>query len=210
MSLPPTGTLLRGMGALLLLALTVVPLAAQRAHSPPGTGFQSGPRVGIGYVVNAPSMFLGFNGYALTGQLGGLGIYVDAKLDFDSPRDEPGFTDAWTARFVEDEIGDQFFREEDEWRSLNVALIRPLSPDLMVYAGAGLAERNRYWEYVDQTRERGLFGYYWVRNEDESTSFVNVLGGLFFRIAPQFALQVGVESMPRGATVGASYSLPLR
>lgn len=201
--------LLATIAMLLPAAIGAVPTAAQELPSPMG-GFQGQPRLGLGYVVNAPHMYLGFSAFGTSTRWGGIGLYVDAKFDIDSPADEQDYIDSLTVQIVEDEIGDRFFDEEDEWRSFNIAVMRPLSRELMVYAGAGYAERERYWQYVDESGERGIGGFYWVRNTEESGGQVNFLGGAFFRIGSNLALQFGVESTPLGATVGAAYSIPWR
>lgn len=203
---------LTGVAALFLTGIAALPAAAQGgppSGSVPDPGFLELPRLGVGYVVNAPSMYLGFSGFAVTPVWGGIGLYVDAKFDRDSPMDEQSYIDSLTVQIVEDEIGDEFVGEEDEWKGFNAALVRPLSPQLMVYLGAGYAERERYWRYQDPGQGRGTGGFYWVRNLEESGSEINVLGGAFFRITSNIALQFGLESMPRGMTVGGAYSIPL-
>ena len=171
---------------------------------------QWGPRVGIGYVVNAPNQYLGVTAHVLTGALGGLGLYVDGKFTVPSARDKENFESQWTAQHVDDNFGDIPFGTEEQHRSFNAALMRPLTPELIVYAGAGLTERSVYVEYFDEARERGKSGFYWVEDTDNNKTGVNVLGGAFFRIARNVSLQFGAESEPQGLTIGASYSIPLR
>lgn len=169
------------------------------------------PRVGVGFVANAPHEYLGVNVHAVSPRiLGGLGIYVDAKIGNDSPRDEPGFDPDLTAAEVEDLYSDQLFSERSDWRSVNVALIRPVLPELMVYAGAGYSDESRYREYFDPEAERGISGFYWVEDPENSGGEVNLLGGAMFGVSQNVFIQFGVETKPRGVTVGASYSLPLR
>lgn len=170
---------------------------------------QWGPRVGIGYVVNAPNQYVGVAAHVLTGALGGLGLYVDGKITVPSARDKENFQAEWTAQHVDDNFGDVPFSTEEQHRSFNAALMRPVTPELIVYAGAGLTERSVYVEYFDEVRERGKSGFYWVEDTDQKATGLNVLGGAFFRIARNVALQFGVESEPRGLTIGASYSIPL-
>jgi hypothetical protein len=189
-----------------LLAAAVLaqaaPARAQQASAPL-------PRVGVGFVANAPHQLLGVSVHAVSPFLGGLGIYVDAKIGIDSPRDEPGFDPDLTAEEVEDLYPDQLFTERSDWRSVNVALIRPVLPELMVYAGAGYSDESHYHQYEDVSGQRGDLGLYWVENPEESGSKVNLMGGAMFGISQNLFIQFGVETKPRGVTVGASYSLPL-
>ncbi|HWK89190.1 MAG TPA: hypothetical protein VNP72_04320 [Longimicrobium sp.] len=194
-----------GCAALLLAAL---PAHAQRRGPAPGPLFT--PHVGIGYVINAPNMYVGFSGRVMTGFMGGLGLYVDAKFDTDSPGDDPSFADSLTAAEVEDRIaGQQIFDDEADWQSFNVALVKPVTTELMLYAGAGYARKEGYRQYFDQARQRGNQGFYWVENDELTGNQVNLLVGAFFRLAPQISAQFGVESAPRGITAGVTYNIPL-
>jgi hypothetical protein len=140
--------------------------------------------------------------------LGGLGVYVDGKLDTSPPSDHPGFESDLTAQQVDDEIGDEFQGDESSWRSFNVALVRPVTPSLMVYAGAGYARESAYRQYYDESLTRGQGGLYWVESPAEDESTVNVLVGMFLRMTSHINAQFGVENAPRGVTVGLSLVLP--
>lgn len=168
-----------------------------------------GARLGIGYVVNAPNQLAGVSGHVLTGRFGGLGLYVDAKFDIDEPGGDE-FVDSLTANEVDLRYGDTRFSEEGSWMSVNVALMRPLTPDLIVYAGAGYSDEKRYVQYYDINAERGNLGYYWVEDDEESGSKINPMGGVMLRIQPNIFVQFGLEGAPVGGTVGVTYSLPLR
>lgn len=193
------------LASLLAAALAqAVPAAAQQPASPL-------PRVGVGFVASAPHEFLGLSAHAVSPRvLGGLGIYVDAKMGNDSPRDEPDFDPDLTAEEVEDLYADQLFEERSDWRSVNVALVRPVLPELMVYAGAGYSDESRYRQYYDPGEDRGLQGFYWVEDPENSGGRMNLLAGAMFGVSQNVFIQFGVETRPRGVTVGASYSLPLR
>lgn len=195
---------------LLLAAGTAGPATAQIAL-PSDVGFDQLPRIGAGYVINAPKMFLGLSGHVILPQLGGIGLYVDAKFPGGSLSRESDFVDDMTPAQVEEEVPDQyFFRAEDEWRSFNAALIRPVTHELLVYLGAGYADRDRYLQYADPQFTVAQTGSVWVLDEAESGGAVNVLGGVIFRLGANVAAQFGVESAPAGGTVGLIYSLPLR
>jgi hypothetical protein len=192
-----------------LASLLAAAALAQAAPAQAQQASGSLPRVGVGFVANAPHEFLGVSVHAVSPFLGGLGIYVDAKIGNDYPSDEPGFDPDLTAAEVEDLYPDELFTERSDWRSVNVALIRPVLPELMVYAGAGYSDEGRYHEYYDPTATRGIAGFYWVEDPENSGGQVNLLAGAMFGISQNVFIQFGVETKPRGVTVGASYSLPL-
>ena len=162
---------------------------------------------GAGFVVLAPHQYIGFSAQALTLRMGGIGIYVDAKFDRTPPSDEPEFDPTLTAQQAEDQFGDELFIEEDSWQSINVALIRPVIPELLLYLGAGYSSQEHYRQYFDPAGERGLEGYYWVEDPRVSGNRLNLLGGGFFRISQSLLVQFGVETKPRGVTLGAVYTV---
>jgi hypothetical protein len=193
------------------LALVLAATLAQAAAAGAQQTANPLPRVGVGFVASAPHEYLGVSVHAVSGRvLGGLGVYVDAKMGTESPRDEEGFNPDLTAQEVDDLYGDQIFSTRSDWRSVNVALVRPVLRELMVYLGAGYSEETVYREYLDPEGERGVLGFYWVEDPDASGPEVNLLGGAMFGISSNVYIQFGVETKPRGVTVGASYSLPLR
>lgn len=167
------------------------------------------PRIGIGYVTNLPEQNVGVSFHMLTMRWGGLGLYLDGKLASESRRGESNFDPQFTARQVEDQFGDAFIRDEDSFRSLNLALMRPITPELMLYAGVGYVTRETYVEYWDPELNRGRAGYYWVEDTDVAAVGLNGLAGGMFRIGRRLSLQLGLETAPRGATVGVNYGIPL-
>lgn len=186
----------------LLLVVARAPISAQeRAGS-------AGPVFGVGYVANAPDLFAGGAAYMILPVLGGLGLYVDAKFDTSSRSGEDSFEPGLTANQVDNEIGDDFQDDDTSWRSFNAAIIRPVTPSLMLYAGAGYAEESAYRQYRDETQTRGIGGLYWVESPDEDRTTVNVLAGMFLRMTRRLNAQFGVESAPRGFSVGLSVVLP--
>lgn len=190
-------------------ALCAAPAAAQ-IGVPASRDMSFEPRFGIGYVANMPNQFAGVSAHYISNFMGGLGVYVDAKFDVESPEDEEGFEPGLTAAQVEDERGDQLFHEDGSWRSFNVALMKAIAPQFVIYAGAGLADGKHYGQYIDTEGELGIEGFYWVRDEENSGSEINVLGGAFFQLTRNVAFQVGAESKPGGFTLGVSYLVPLR
>jgi len=163
--------------------------------------------IGAGFVVLAPHQYMGFSAQAVSLRLGGIGIYVDAKFDTSPPSKEEEFDPSLTAEEAEDQFGDELFEEKDSWQSVNVALIRPVIPELLLYLGAGYSSQERYQQYYDDSQVRGLHGFYWVEDPRDSGNRLNLLGGAFFRISQNLLVQFGVETKPRGVTVGGVYTV---
>jgi hypothetical protein len=204
-------TLVRSLRAALLIA--ACPLALQAQVGVPAARGQAPmrPRIGIGYAANLPNQMIGVTGHFVTPNvLGGLGVYVDAKFDTSSPRDEEGFEPDLTAEEVEDTRPDRLFTQEGSWQTVNVALMRPVTPQLVAYAGAGFSRGVEYNQYVDEEQELGRLGVYWVEDTERSGTFANFIGGVMFQLGENVAVQLGGESRPGGFTMGISYLLPLR
>jgi hypothetical protein len=195
---PRTRPILRVSLPALLAALLPAAASAQET--------ELRPHFGVGYVINGPHQFLGFSAQALSLRLGGIGAYVDMKFDRSSPSREVEFDATLTAAQAEDRFGDRLFQEESSWRSFNVALLRPVIPELILYAGVGSSSQTHYRTYYDESASRGLEGLYTVEDPRESGNRMNLLGGGFFRIGPTLMLQFGVEMKPRGFTVGGVYT----
>jgi hypothetical protein len=163
---------------------------------------------GLGYVVRAPDQLLGFSAHAISGRRGGVGLYLDAKFDLDSPaRTDLFLADRSAAQA--DAAGHRRFREQFSWTTANAALIRPLGPALAAYAGAGLSRRRVYSEWSDPTGSTGIGGVYIVEDPDFRATQANFLGGFIFVIG-RVSLHFGGESTPRGATVGGMYTVPIQ
>jgi len=189
--------------SLVLTALESSPASAQQGDP--------GLRVGLGYVGNAPEMVSGVSGNVLLPGMGRFGLYVDAKFNPYSVRREETFLADRTALEIEDEVvGVRFMDHKDSYRSFNAALVRYVNPSLMLYLGAGVSQMTRYREYYDPTEQMGQAGFFWVEAPDEAASSLNVLGGAFLRMSSLLMFQTGVETNPKGFTVGASMQLPRR
>ncbi|HEU5211067.1 MAG TPA: hypothetical protein VFU06_16845 [Longimicrobiales bacterium] len=163
-----------------------------------------GPAFGVGYAANAPELLAGAAAWFVVPALGGIGLYADAKFDVDSPARGDTYEADLTAAEVDSELGDEYRDSEGSWRSFNIAVVRPVTPSLMLYAGGGYARETMYRQYVDATGSRGLGGVYWVRSPDENGSSVNFLAGMFLRLGRHLNAQFGLDSAPRGFGVGMS------
>jgi hypothetical protein len=185
-----------------LLSAVVWTIAAV-APAPAQTPIQAG----AGYVINGPEQLIGGSAHALWDMWGGIGLYLDGKRYLETFVDERTFTTDFDFQAARDEFGDDLLLEEFEWTSFNAAVMRPISDQVIIYAGAGQSRRRAFGEFFDEEEERGAGGFYWVEDPERNDSRLNLLGGMFFQIMPRLSIHFGAESAPTGLTVGASYLL---
>jgi hypothetical protein len=163
----------------------------------------------LGYATNAPRQLLGISTLFVGSGLRNWGVYVDTKATTDSPESEPGFSLVLTPDDAE-AAGHLLSKMESTWRSLNVALVRAVAPNLALYAGAGYSQERAFARYFDFGQEIGNLGYYWVHDEARSGGRLNLLAGAWFRITSHIFFQFGGEMAPGGFTAGVAYAFPLR
>ncbi len=185
--------------AALALAL-LLPVRPVEAQAPLGFG--------AGYVINAPQQMAGVGVHLLIPGLYGFGLYLDAKFDPLSDTRDGVLLPGVTHHEAENVFFDEYFRDESRWQSFNAALLYSVTEELRLYAGAGLTHRDAFTEYWDETHQRGELGYYWIEDPANTGNRVNVLGGAFLRMGRGVYTQFGVESAPRGFTLGLTLSFP--
>lgn len=186
------------------LALVTGPVSGQTS----GSGLDR-PHFGIGYAANAPNLMAGGAAYVVTSYFGGIGLYLDAKFDVEDPSGDIAFEDGLTADEVQNEVeGAEFIKRETSYRSFNAALMRPVTPYLLVYAGGGLVQRSRFHWYEAPESDLGVSGVFWVRAPAEDDTMGNFMVGIFMRVSSFLSTQVGLETGPRGFTIGASLRPP--
>lgn len=168
------------------------------------------PHIALGYTANAPDVMGGVGAYYVSSLLGGIGLYVDAKFDLENPSDDGDtFESGLTAGDVVNQVqGAEFVQSEKSYRSFNVAVVRPLSPYLAVYAGGGLVQVTEYHLFEDPDSGLGQAGVFWVEAPEFDETRPNFMIGGFLRMSSFLSTQIGFETEPRGFTVGASLRLP--
>jgi hypothetical protein len=189
-----------------LVPLLCVASAATRAEAQE-VDFESDPYWAIGYVVAAPVQFVGFSGLTFGPHLRDWGVYVDAKFTFGSPEGESNFDPSLTPEDAEG-FGDIVADEKSVWTTVTVAVMRVVSGEATLYAGAGYSREDAYVQYFDESRERGEFGFYWVKDDKESGDRINLMAGAFVRATSQVLFQFGGQTAPVGALVGVAIVLP--
>jgi hypothetical protein len=186
------------------LSLAGTILQAQ-AGRPPVRGLRASTHLGIGYVANVPTTFLGFSALAVTPKLfGGAGLYADVKLTTKSPGDDPYYLPGVSVTDAEVTYGDVLYEEKSDWLTINGALVYAITQELAVYGGLGYAKKTHYRQYFDDSQTRGNFGFYWIADPGASGTRVNALGGALVRITRFVVFQLGAESQPPGANVGVA------
>jgi hypothetical protein len=198
----------RRAAAALALALAALLPAGQAQAQRRDAGQGAGTQFRIGYVANVPNMFLGGSISIFPGALPGWGLYADVKLDVESPADDEGFIDSLTVEDVENDLGDAVFGQDGSWNSVNVAVVRAISPELAVYVGGGAGMRKEYRQYFDNETELGISGLYWVEDAEVSGTYLNGMAGVMLRLTSVVTAQFGAETSPPGFTVGLQLTLP--
>lgn len=184
--------------------------AAAVGVSPAGAQTYGWSRYGVGYTGSAPNMLGGVSAYVLFPSMRGFGIYVDTKWDIDSPAKDPYFLTNMTRQQVEDQVTGALYQQKREsWRGFfNVAIVKPVTPGLMLYAGGGYSRREWFYSYQDPSEQLGQLGLFWVQAPELTGNDVNVMVGAFLRMGRYIAFQTGFETRPGGFTLGATIKFP--
>lgn len=165
------------------------------------------PQFGVGYVASAPDLMGGISGYVILPRMGGIGLYADVKFDLDDPTGDLAFRKGMTPAEVEAGLeGVRYIKRESSWRSFNAALVRPLNPSFIVYGGAGYSRRTSYRLYEQVAFDVGQALI--VKDPGGGEGRVNLLAGVLLRLSSLMSSQLGIETQPRGLTVGVSLRLP--
>jgi hypothetical protein len=165
---------------------------------------------GIGYVANAPTMMTGGGAYVLFPFLKGFGLYANATFDMGSPARKSDFVHM-TAQEVQDSVSGNWYQvNTDSWQSFNVAVVKPITPGLMVYVGTGYAKKRIYDLFKDPSLTIGQGGNFWAEDTRLRESTVGLIFGGFLRMGRHLAFQMGVDTRPVGFTVGGLLKFPGR
>ena len=199
-----------------ILACLAAGMLTSGLHATDLTAQPGGPtplsrtQFGVGYVGNAPDAMVGGAAYVLFPRWGGIGIYVDAKFDGTSPADERGYDPDYTSGRVANEVeGADFIKTEGSWHSFNVAIMRPLTPSFVAYAGGGVAKVDQFDLYnVPLATPVGFGGTVWAENPETAETRVNFMVGFMMRMTGRVTAQFGYETQPDGVTAGVSLRLP--
>lgn len=167
-------------------------------------------RFGIGYAVDAPSMMAGVGGYILFPALHGWGLYGDAKFDVSSPSHNQYFVHMTAQQVLDTVPGVIYQSHKESWQGFDLALVRPVTPGLMLYVGGGYAKRREYEYFYDPAQQLGQLGLFWAEATDQAETTLNFMFGGFFRMSRYLAFQTGFETRPLGFSLGGFLKFPPR
>lgn len=198
-------TVISGFLSSFLLALAGQPALGQTGPQP-----LDGVQFGVGYVANAPQAMAGVSGYVIVPRWGGIGLYVDAKIDVTGPSKERGYDPQVTVAQIQGgQFGEELIKSEGSWRSANAAVLHPITPFLALYGGGGVAQKRHFRLYqVNRNSGVGVGGVVWAEDPQAEETRVNIMAGMVMRLTARVSSHFGVETQPRGLTVGASLRLP--
>jgi len=138
------------------------------------------------------------------------GILAEAKIPHDSNKRSPDYQGDLTLEAVFADFPEEKRIEippaQEEWRLLNVALIRALTPESALYLGGGFAQKSVVREFGDNS-EAPLTrsGFYFVEDGEETGWHPNVIGGVLLRGGDHIAFTAGFESAPLVLSLGIYY-----
>lgn len=182
------------LGTLSLTGLTPAPASAQST-----VNFTERANWFAGFVISPPRQMVGFGAGAVLGSYGGWGLLMDGRLTHDSPARQHDLMDLTPAEAREFDIQNI---DENAWTTLNLALVRGLTPEFAAYVGGGISWKTVYLRFLDETQERGHLGFYWIEDPEDSRTHANVQAGALFRMGDRLIIQFGGHSAPMGFHVG--------
>lgn len=165
---------------------------------------------GVGYVADAPTSMGGGAFYFVMPRWGGVGLYFDAKFDVSKLSGEQGYDPSITARQVLESVpGQSYLKTEEDWWSVNMAVVKALSPFFSLYAGGGIARATPYLLFtVPQDATVGLGGVLWAEDPEGVHTEVNLMFGMMTRLTSHVTAQFGYEAQPKGVTAGLTLRIP--
>lgn len=195
----------RTLSAVALLATFMVlavisprPLSAQVSID-----FSSGSALLLGYTVKPPEQMFGAGAIFFPGgALDGWGILVDGRYASNRPSSEELEPDRTPDEAFQE--GDLFVNNRSSWNGFHLGLVRAVGPELALYAGGGLASETLYSQYTFERVQGELveFGRYWLEREDDGRTEASFIVGAIYRMGSRLALQMGIQTAPRGFAVG--------
>lgn len=168
-------------------------------------GFKLYDNAFMGYVGNFPQEFIGFNLIRLNRNKAG--FYIDLKVGVPMREGADNFYDNISVNKAENIYGDDFLRKDGNWISLNACLTKVITDYIAVYGGFGYSAYSQYRQYYDEFEILGDNGKYWIDDEGESKSSINILAGIFFPLSSLWNMQIGAEYQPAGLSLGFARKL---
>jgi hypothetical protein len=173
----------------------------------PSIDFSQGSGPLFGFTVKPPQQVLGLGATWSPPALRGWGVLADVRFATDRP-DSNEIRRDWT-RSDALGAGHEFVRSQISWNSSSVALVRGITREMAVFAGAGLSRSSAYSQFLFDTEEGEVLEIeiYFIEEPERAEDRVNWVGGALYRMGSRLAVQVGIQSEPFGFVVGG-YFLP--
>jgi hypothetical protein len=165
--------------------------------------FSSGSSLMLGYTVKPPEQMFGAGAIFFPGGvLDGWGVLADGRFASNRPPSEELEPNRTPEQAFQE--GDIFVNNRSSWNGFHLALVRAVGPELAIYAGGGLASETVYSQYTFERVQGEIieFGRYWLEREDDGRTEPSFIVGAIYRMGSRLALQMGVQTAPRGFAVG--------
>lgn len=206
---PPSRTLLR----LIVAVATALPMflsatfAEAQIRMAEDWEFAMGS--GFGWAAVLPDAMLGVGGFHVFGGTR-WGLIGSVTIPHDSNKRTPDFQDNLTIETVENDFPEEkrilIGSDQEEWRILNLGVLRAITPEAALYVGGGAAQKSVLREFGDNTDPPlTRSGFYYVQVEDESGWEPNVSFGVLMRGGERIAFSVGFESAPQILSAGVYF-----
>ncbi len=187
-----------------VLALTGAPLGAS-AQAQIDMQAPFGMQTAVGWAASIPDAILGAGAFHMFGA-GRWGLFAEAKIPHDSKRRSPDFRGDLTLARVLEEFEPEAripVRRYEEWRVLNLSLVRSVSTQSALFLGGGLARKSELREFGDNTDPPlTRTGFYFVEDEDASGWHPNLVVGALLRGGERIGFSTGFELATQAITLG--------
>jgi len=156
----------------------------------------------VGYSANLPDQVVGFSYGEILHQR--WGIYIDVKISVGVPGSASSDYREDMTVVIAEALGHTWQAEKTGYFSLNLGTTRWMGSRLAVYGGLGLCAVQPYSQYHDPSGLFGPEGGYWIDTKEQSIR-TNLMLGALYPVSSRILLQLGVETLPRGITVGLGW-----
>jgi hypothetical protein len=166
-------------------------------------------RSGFGWAGALPDAMLGVGGFHMFGA-SKWGVLGSVMIPHDSDKRSPDYQDDLTIAGILQDFPEEKRIEvppaREEWRLLNLAAVRAITPESAFFLGAGFAQKAVVREFGDSSEDPlTRSGFYYVQDEDLTGWHPNFVGGILLRGGSRIAFLAGFESAPAILSLGAFY-----
>ncbi len=156
----------------------------------------------LGYSGNFPDQELGFVYGRIRDQQ--WGFYIDVKVSIGVPGSASSDYYEDITVSIAEALGHTQRAEKTGYFSLNMGITRRLGRRLAVYGGLGLCGVQPYRKYHDPSLMFGSDGEYWIDGAEQAVR-TNLMLGALYPASSSILVQLGVETLPVGLTIGLAW-----